>query len=66
MLLQSYWQWRVMASSRCFSSLPAKRRTDNLLMMTTMDALYLSFGHVSPLAKLARNAGLMMVNKLPS
>jgi 2-octaprenyl-3-methyl-6-methoxy-1,4-benzoquinol hydroxylase len=43
-----------------------KRRTDNLLMMTTMDALYLSFGHVSPLAKLARNAGLMMVNKLPS
>jgi len=43
-----------------------KRRTDNLLMMTTMDALYLSFGHVSPLAKLTRNAGLMMVNKLPS
>ncbi len=43
-----------------------KRRTDNLLMMTTMDALYLSFGHVSPLVKLARNAGLMMVNKLPS
>ncbi len=43
-----------------------KRRTDNLLMMTTMDALYLSFGHVSPLAKFARNAGLMMVNKLPS
>ena len=42
-----------------------QRRTDNLLMMTTMDALYLSFGHVSPLAKLARNAGLMMVNKLP-
>ena len=43
-----------------------KRRTDNLLMMTTMDALYLSFGHVSPLAKLARNAGLTLVNKLPS
>ncbi|MFT5636250.1 MAG: 2-octaprenyl-3-methyl-6-methoxy-1,4-benzoquinol hydroxylase [Cognaticolwellia sp.] len=43
-----------------------KRRTDNLLMMTTMDALYLSFGHVSPLVKLARNAGLMMVNKVPS
>lgn len=42
-----------------------KRRTDNLLMMTTMDALYLSFGHVSPLVKLARNAGLTMVNKLP-
>ena len=43
-----------------------KRRTDNLLMMTTMDALYLSFGHVSPLVKLARNAGLMMVNTVPS
>ncbi|TWX73296.1 FAD-dependent oxidoreductase [Colwellia sp. C1TZA3] len=43
-----------------------KRRTDNLLMMTTMDALYLSFGHVSPLVKLARNAGLMMVNKVPN
>ncbi|MBA6389162.1 FAD-dependent monooxygenase [Colwellia sp. BRX10-3] len=43
-----------------------KRRTDNLLMMTTMDALYLSFSHVSPLVKLARNAGLMMVNKVPS
>ncbi len=42
------------------------RRTDNLLMMTTMDALYLSFGHPSPLVKLARNAGLMLVNKLPS
>lgn len=42
-----------------------KRRTDNLLMMTTMDALYLSFSHVSPLVKLARNAGLTMVNKLP-
>tara|TARA_R110000868_G_scaffold350876_2_gene612229 strand:+ start:1384 stop:2562 length:1179 start_codon:yes stop_codon:yes gene_type:complete len=42
-----------------------KRRTDNLLMMTAMDALYLSFGHVSPLVKLARNAGLTMVNKLP-
>lgn len=42
-----------------------QRRTDNLLMMTTMDALYLSFGHISPLAKLARNAGLMMVTKLP-
>ncbi|SEK36369.1 2-octaprenyl-3-methyl-6-methoxy-1,4-benzoquinol hydroxylase [Colwellia chukchiensis] len=43
-----------------------KRRTDNLLMMTTMDALYLSFSHVSPLVKLARNAGLMLANKVPS
>lgn len=42
-----------------------KRRTDNLMMMTTMDALYCSFSHVSPLAKLARNVGLMAVNKFP-
>jgi 3-demethoxyubiquinol 3-hydroxylase len=49
-----------------FARYQQQRRTDNLLMMTTMDALYLSFGHVSPLVKLARNAGLMMVNKLPS
>ena len=41
------------------------RRTDNLLMMSAMDALYLSFCHASPLVKLARNAGLMMVNRLP-
>jgi len=53
-------------SAEVLSRYQKKRRTDNLLMMTTMDALYLSFGHVSPLAKLARNAGLMMVNKLPS
>ena len=43
-----------------------KRRKDNLLMMTAMDALYLSFGHVSPVVKLARNAALFSVNKLPS
>lgn len=43
-----------------------KRRKDNLLMMTTMDALYLSFGHVSPMVKLARNAALFTVNKLPN
>ncbi|MGB2739665.1 MAG: FAD-dependent oxidoreductase [Cognaticolwellia sp.] len=42
-----------------------ERRTDNLLMMSAMDALYLSFCHASPLVKLARNTGLMMVNKLP-
>ncbi|ARD43290.1 FAD-dependent oxidoreductase [Colwellia sp. PAMC 21821] len=51
---------------KVLASYQQKRRTDNLLMMTTMDALYLSFGHVSPLVKLARNAGLMMVNTVPS
>lgn len=53
-------------SAEVLSRYQQKRRKDNLLMMTTMDALYLSFGQVSPLVKLARNAGLMMVNKLPS
>jgi 2-octaprenyl-3-methyl-6-methoxy-1,4-benzoquinol hydroxylase len=43
-----------------------KRRKENLIMMTTMDALYLSFGHVSPLVKFARNAALSLVNKVPT
>jgi 2-octaprenyl-3-methyl-6-methoxy-1,4-benzoquinol hydroxylase len=42
-----------------------KRRKDNLMMMTTMDTLYFSFSHVSPLAKFARNAALSLVNKVP-
>lgn len=42
-----------------------KRRNDNLLMMSTMDALYLSFSHQSTAAKLARNIALSMVNKAP-
>lgn len=43
-----------------------QRRNDNLLMMSTMDALYLSFSHTSPAIKFARNLGLSLVNKLPS
>ncbi|WP_085299159.1 FAD-dependent oxidoreductase [Cognaticolwellia mytili] len=42
-----------------------KRRKENLIMMTAMDALYLSFGHVSPLVKFARNTALSLVNKIP-
>lgn len=53
-------------SSSVLARYEKKRRKDNLLMMTTMDALYLSFGHVSPIAKLARNAALSVVNKIPS
>lgn len=41
------------------------RRQDNLLMMTTMDALYAGFSHKSQFAKLIRNGGLMLANKLP-
>ncbi|MBA6264951.1 FAD-dependent oxidoreductase [Colwellia sp. Bg11-12] len=42
-----------------------KRRKDNLLMMTTMDSLYVTFGHPSPAVKLFRNIGLAMANKIP-
>jgi 2-octaprenyl-3-methyl-6-methoxy-1,4-benzoquinol hydroxylase (EC 1.14.13.-) len=41
------------------------RRKDNLLMMSTMDALYASFSHPSPLIKAARNLALLAVNKVP-
>lgn len=43
----------------------AKRRVDNLLMMTTMDSLYATFSHPSPAIKLFRNIGLTMANKIP-
>ena len=41
------------------------RRKDNLLMMSTMDALYNTFSHPSPLVKFVRNAGLFVANKTP-
>jgi 2-octaprenyl-3-methyl-6-methoxy-1,4-benzoquinol hydroxylase len=41
------------------------RRKDNLLMMSTMDALYSSFSHPSPVVKFMRNLGLSVVNKVP-
>ena len=41
------------------------RRKDNLLMMTTMDALYHSFSHPSPLVKTLRNVSLLAINKVP-
>jgi len=41
------------------------RRHDNLLMMTTMDALYTSFSHPSPIVKIARNAGLFFAKHTP-
>jgi 2-octaprenyl-3-methyl-6-methoxy-1,4-benzoquinol hydroxylase len=42
-----------------------KRRKENLLMMSTMDALYASFSHPSPIMKAIRNLGLLAVNKVP-
>ena len=41
------------------------RRRDNLLMMSTMDALYASFSHPSPLVKMARNTGLLFAKYTP-
>ncbi|MBA6230990.1 MULTISPECIES: FAD-dependent oxidoreductase [unclassified Colwellia] len=42
-----------------------KRRKDNLLMMSTMDSLYVAFSHPSPAVKIFRNIGLAMANKIP-
>jgi 2-octaprenyl-3-methyl-6-methoxy-1,4-benzoquinol hydroxylase len=41
------------------------RRKDNLMMMSTMDALYSSFSHPSPAIKFLRNVGLSVANKVP-
>lgn len=41
------------------------RRKDNLLMMSTMDALYHSFSHPSSIVKTVRNASLLAINKVP-
>lgn len=41
------------------------RRKENLLMMSTMDALYAGFSHPSPVVKAARNLALLAVNKVP-
>lgn len=41
------------------------RRPDNLLMMSTMDGIYATFSHQSPLFKQLRNLALGAVNKLP-
>jgi 3-demethoxyubiquinol 3-hydroxylase len=42
-----------------------RRRLDNALMMTTMDALYKGFSNQSPLLKLVRNAGLFVAQRVP-
>jgi len=42
-----------------------KRRKENLLMMSTMDGLYASFSHPSPLVKAGRNLALLALNKVP-
>lgn len=53
------------ATTRVLTQYERERRTDNLMMMTTMDALYTGFKHPSPMIKFARNAGLSLIDKLP-
>jgi 2-octaprenyl-3-methyl-6-methoxy-1,4-benzoquinol hydroxylase len=48
-----------------FTRYEKMRRTDNLLMMTTMDALYTTFSHPSSIVKAARNLTLLAINKAP-
>ena len=43
----------------------AMRRKDNLLMQTTMDVLYHTFSHPSPIAKTLRNVSLLAISKVP-
>lgn len=43
----------------------ALRRKDNLLMMSTMDALYHGFSHPSPVVNALRNMSLLAINKVP-
>lgn len=42
-----------------------KRRKENLLMMSTMDVLYMSFSHPSTVIKALRNLSLLAINKVP-
>jgi 2-octaprenyl-3-methyl-6-methoxy-1,4-benzoquinol hydroxylase len=41
------------------------RRKDNLLMQSTMDVLYHTFSHPSPIIKTLRNASLLAISKVP-
>lgn len=41
------------------------RRNENLIMMSTMDALYVGFSHPSPVIKAIRNLSLLAINKVP-
>jgi len=48
-----------------FGRYEKKRRVDNLMMMSTMDALYTTFSHPSPVVKATRNLALMAINHIP-
>ncbi len=55
----------VWHQTHIFTRYEKKRRTDNLIMMSSMDALYATFSHPSSLVKTGRNLALMAINKLP-
>lgn len=50
---------------RLFKQYERERRADNLLMMSTMDALYVSFSNNVPSLRHIRNLGMSVANKLP-
>lgn len=52
-------------SPNVFKRYETLRRTDNLMMMSSMDVLSSGFSHPSPLIKGLRNAAFMAINKLP-
>lgn len=54
--------WSALA---CLKAYEKARRTDNLLMMTTMDILYKTFSHPSLLAKGLRNLAILTAGKAP-
>ncbi|MBL0709428.1 MAG: FAD-dependent oxidoreductase [Colwellia sp.] len=61
----------AIADGKCWSNIDVLaqyekvRRKDNLLMQSTMDALYFGFSHPSPLIKTLRNVSLLALNKVP-
>ena len=52
------------SSEQVLARYEKKRRSDNLVMMTAMDALYQAFSHPSIAMKLLRNTAFFMSNKL--
>ena len=50
---------------KVFSRYEKSRRADNLMMMTTMDALYTTFSHPSSVVKSLRHLALLAINNVP-
>lgn len=49
-------------SAENITAYESKRRNDNLLMMSAMDAIYSTFKQRNPLVKAARNIALKLAN----